>query len=304
MRNGLIRITRGAEVAHLSMQRPALRIRPAGVTCLALCVAALIGPSATRAESRPLWELGLGPGAIRFSDYPGSLSYRDYLVPFPYIRYRGKFLRSDRDGMRGILFDQPRATLNISLWASVPAQSGSDTARVGMPRLDALVQLGPSLDFHLWRSAGDRFQLDLRLPVRLALTVAAPPRDVGWVAAPHLNLDCRHLGSAPGWDLGILTGPLFATQRYNQYYYSVAPTYATAQRPAYDAPAGYAGTEIIMALSRRFHSLWVGGFLRYASLNGAVFIHSPLVQTHSDVSAGVGIAWVFWRSAREVEASE
>jgi outer membrane protein len=274
------------------------------MACLALCVAGVAGSNCVRGESRPLWELGLGPGVIRFSDYPGSLSSRNYLVPFPYIRYRGKFLRSDRDGVRGILFDQPRVSFNISLWASVPAQSGSDTARAGMPSLHALVQLGPSLDFHLWRSDGDRFQLDLRLPVRLALTVASPPRDVGWVAAPHINLDCRHLGTAPGWNLGILTGPLFASQRYNQYFYSVAPAYATAQRPAYDAPAGYAGTEIILALSRRFNSVWVGSFLRYATLNGAVFSASPLVQTHSDVSGGLGIAWVFWRSAREVEASE
>jgi hypothetical protein len=28
------------------------------------------------------------------------------------------------------------------------------------------------------------------------------------------------------------------------------------------------------------------------------------VQTQSDVSGGVGIAWVIWRSRRDVEASE
>ena len=139
-------------------------------------------------------------------------------------------------------------SLNISLWATVPAYSEHDEARAGMPNLDALVQLGPSLDFHLWRSDGDRMQLDLRLPARVALTVASPPRDVGWIAAPHLNLDIRHIGAAPGWDLGILAGPLFAAQRYNQYFYSVPPAYATAQRPAYDAPGGYAGAEIITAL--------------------------------------------------------
>ena len=271
---------------------------------MAACAAALLGPRCARAETRPLWELGLGPGVVRFSDYPGSLSHRTYLVPFPYIRYRGKFLRSDRDGMRGIVLDQPRVSLNISLWATVPSHSEDDAVRAGMPNLDALVQLGPSLDFHLWRADGDKLQLDLRLPVRVALTLASPPRDVGWVAAPHLNLDIRHLGAAPGWDLGILAGPLFATQRYNQYFYSVPPAYATAQRPAYDAPAGYAGTEIITALSKRFRNFWVGGFLRYETLQGAVYNSSPLVQTHSDVSGGVGIAWVFWHSRREVEATE
>ena len=286
------------------MRPSAISSRFAGCAGIVVFAVGSLGPRYGAAETRPLWEFGLGPGVVRFSDYPGSLSHRNYLLPFPYIRYRGKFLRSDRDGVRGIFVEQPRVSLNVSLWATVPANSEGDSARAGMPRLDALVQLGPSLDFHLWRAEGDRMQLDLRLPVRAAFTLASPPRDVGWVAAPHLNLDVRHLGAAPGWDLGILAGPLFANQRYNQYFYSVPAAYATAQRPAYEAPAGYAGTEIITALSKRFRTLWVGAFLRYETLHGAAFIHSPLIQTHSDVSGGLGVAWVFWHSAREVEASE
>jgi outer membrane scaffolding protein for murein synthesis (MipA/OmpV family) len=251
-----------------------------------------------------LWEFGLGPGAVRFSDYPGSASYRTYVVPVPYIRYRGKFLRSDRDGVRGMVFDEPRVSLNVSLWATVPAGSGDDSARAGMPRLSALIQLGPSLDVHLWHSRASDMQLDLRLPARLALTVASPPRDEGWIAAPHVNLDIRNVGGAAGWNLGLLAGPLFATQRYNRYFYAVSPAYATAQRPAYDPPAGYAGSEFIVALSKRFKAYWVGGFLRYESLDGAVFIDSPLIRSHFDVSGGLGIAWVIGQSERQVEASE
>ena len=147
-------------------------------------------------------------------------------------------------------------------------------------------------------------QLDLRLPARVALTLASPPRDAGWIAAPHVNLDIRNVAAAAGWNLGILAGPLFATQRYNRYFYAVSPAYATAQRPAYDPPAGYAGSELIAALSKRFESFWVGGFLRYEYLGGAVFMDSPLIRSQFDVSAGLGVAWVISRSKREVEASE
>ena len=275
-----------------------------GCLGIALVTAVLLFPCRGLAESRPLWELGLGPGVARLSDYPGSASYRTYVLPFPYIRYRGKFLRSDRDGMRGMVFDKPRVSMNVSLWASVPAQSGADSPRAGMPRLSALFQIGPSLDLHLWQSRSANVQLDLRLPARLALTLATPPRDAGWVAAPHVNLDIRDVGGAAGWNLGMLTGPLFATQRYNRYFYAVSAPYATAQRPLYDAPGGYAGSEIIVALSKRFESFWVGGFLRYENLSGAVFIDSPLVRSHFDMSGGLGVAWVICRSAREVEASE
>jgi outer membrane protein len=270
----------------------------------AVWCAALLTPLCCLAETKPLWELGLGPGAVRFSDYPGSSSYSTYVVPVPYIRYRGKFLRSDRDGMRGIVLDEPRVSLNISLWASVPARSRADSPRAGMPNLNALFEIGPSLDLHLWRSDTHDMQLDLRLPVRVALTAASPPRDVGWIAAPHINLDIHNVGGSPAWNLGLLAGPLFATQRYNRYFYAVSPAYATVQRPAYDTAGGYAGTEVIAALSRRFSTFWVGGFLRYETLGGAVFIDSPLIRSHSDVSAGVGIAWIISHSDRAVEASE
>jgi outer membrane scaffolding protein for murein synthesis (MipA/OmpV family) len=271
---------------------------------LVACGATGLASQCCTADSKPLWEFGLGPGVVRFSDYPGSTSYRNYLLPFPYIRYRGKFLRSDREGMRGIFLESPRLSLNVSLWATVPAGAHEDSARAGMPNLSALVQIGPSLDLHLWHSDSDNVRLDLRLPARIALTVASPPRDVGWIAAPHLNLDFRNIGAAPGLDLGVLVGPLFATQQYNRYFYAVPAAYATAQRPAYDPPAGYAGTELIVALSKRFRSVWAGGFLSYENLRGAAFISSPLIQTQSELSAGVGVAWILWRSAREVEAGE
>ena len=264
----------------------------------------LLTPNCCLAETKPLWELGLGPGAVRFSDYPGSSAYRTYLIPVPYVRYRGKFLRSDRDGVRGIVLTAPRVSLNISLWASVPARSREASPRAGMPNLSSLVDIGPSLDVNLWRSNAHNMHLDLRMPVRVALTVASPPHDVGWVAAPHVNLDIRDVGGAPGWDLGILAGPLYATQRYNRYFYAVTPAYATAQRPVYDVRGGYAGTELTVALSRRFPNLWVGGFLHYQTLSGAVFLDSPLIRSHFDVSAGVGIAWIIRQSERGVETSE
>jgi MipA family protein len=266
--------------------------------------AVLLTSFSCAAETKPLWEFGVGPGAVLFSDYPGSSSYRAYVLPVPYLRYRGKFFRSDRDGVRGILLDAQSVSLNISLGASVPARSRDDSARTGMPDLNALVEIGPSLDLHLWHSDARDMRLDLRLPARLALTLTSLPRDVGWIAAPNVNLDIRNVGGSPGWDLGILAGPLFATQRYNRYFYAVPAAYAMTGRPAYDAPGGYAGTELTLALSRRFPTFWVGGFLRYQDLRGAVFSNSPLIRSNFDLSAGVGIAWIIHQSDRSVEASE
>jgi outer membrane scaffolding protein for murein synthesis (MipA/OmpV family) len=255
-------------------------------------------------STRPLWELGVGAGVVTFGNYPGSATTQAYPVPVPYLRYRGKFLRADRDGVRGVLFEQPRVAINLSAGASVPVRSSGDAARAGMPDLRATLEAGPALDLHLWRSHDRAIALDARLPVRLAFTVSAPPRTVGWFIAPNLNLDFHHLGGRPGWNLGLLAGPLYATRHYNDYYYSVAPAYATPGRAAYAAPGGYAGTEVIAALSRRYPKLWVGAFVRYEALGGAVFAASPLLRRDHDWAGGVGVAWIVSHSARQVSADE
>ena len=99
-------------------------------------------------------------------------------------------------------------------------------------------------------------------------------------------------------------GPLFATSRYDDYFYSVAPQFATANRPAYQAHGGYAGTEFLTSLSKRYDSYWVGTFARYDTLAGASFVHSPLVKSRSYWTAGIGIAWTIRQSSRLVEAED
>jgi outer membrane scaffolding protein for murein synthesis (MipA/OmpV family) len=260
-------------------------------------------PACLPAAQLPLWELGLGVGVVGFPDYRGSDTTRVYPVPVPYLVYRGDFLKSDREGLRGILLNQRVFEINLSANATTPV-SGSDRARYGMPDLRPTVELGPSFDTHLWQSANARVKFDLRLPVRAAVTVASPPSSVGWFFAPHFAVDFLDLANLPGWNVGLLMGPLFANHHYDNYYYGVAPPYASAQRPAYDAPGGYAGTEFLASTSRRFTNYWVGAYLRYDTLSGAAFAGSPLVRRDSYWSAGVGIAWMIHTSSRLVEADE
>ena len=83
----------------------------------------------------PLWELGFGAAAVRFPDYRGSDQTRNDLVPLPFVAYRGRFLRADRDGARAILFAGRRVVVDVSLSASVPSKSKDNAARRGMPNL-------------------------------------------------------------------------------------------------------------------------------------------------------------------------
>ena len=268
-----------------------------------LALAALGAGSASAAE-RPLWEFGMGIGAVVFNDYRGASSMHAYPVPVPYFLYRGHILRADRDGLHGRFLNQRYVEFDISANATAPVFSRHSAPRAGMPNLDSTIELGPSLIFHLWRADDERLRVDLRTPVRNAITLASPPRSIGWVFAPNISLDYRPSGRAAGWNLGVLGGPLYAQRRYHEYFYAVAPQYALPTRPAYEAPGGYAGTQLLVALSRRYANYWIGAYLRHDWLQGAVFTDSPLVQQRSYWSGGFGIVWMISASSRMVDSDE
>ena len=257
---------------------------------------------APAAIGEPLWELGIGAAAVRFADYRGSDHQRVYALPLPFVAYRGRFLRADRDGARAILFAGRRVEVDVSLSASVPTRSKDNDARRGMPDLPGTFEIGPNLNLELWQSADRKLKLDLRMPLREAITLQSSPRGLGVTFSPNLNFDVRNF--AGRWNLGMLAGPLFADRKYHEHFYGVAPEFATATRAAYSAPGGYAGWRATTAFSRRIGNAWLGGFVRYDDLHGAAFADSPLVKRQSSVTAGFGISWIFAVSNQRVAASE
>jgi MipA family protein len=253
-------------------------------------------------QDKPLWEFGLGVGAVIFQDYRGSDTAHAYPLPVPYIIYRGEYLQADRDGVRSKLFNQDWLEINVSGNLTTPVRN--DAERNGMPEVRTTVELGPSFDFHLFKSADAKYKLDLRMPLRLAETVQASPKWIGGTFTPRLNLDIAAPFGYSGWNLGLALGPLFADRRYNEYFYSVAPQYATASRPEYQAHGGYAGASSLAALSKRFPKFWVGAYMRFDSLDGAAFVDSPLVQRRTYWSGGFGFAWMIGQSSRLVHVPD
>ncbi len=263
------------------------------VLCVALTAQAI-------AEEKPLWEAGVGIGALVFPDYRGSDEMRAYPIPVPYFVYRGDFLKADREGMRGEIFDREYAELSISLNATIPVQSEDNEARAGMPDLDPTIEIGPSLDFHLWKSNDHRVQVDLVLPLRVPITIESSPRVIGWIFSPRLNLDIQSV-YASGWDFGVGIGPVFADRKYHDYFYSVRPEYATDTRSAYEAHGGYSGAHVLASLSKRFPKYWIGAYVRFDALQSAAFDDSPLFRSRDYIAGGLGIAWMIGRSTRTVE---
>jgi outer membrane scaffolding protein for murein synthesis (MipA/OmpV family) len=263
-------------------------------------VAMTLLPAAAAAKEEPLWEAGFGVAAIHFPYYRGSAQERTYALPAPYFVYRGDIFKADRYGMRGVFFKTERMDLNMSFGASLPVESEDIPVREGMPSLEPSVEIGPSLDVTLWRSAGEGARLDIRTPLRAAITVESSPRYIGAQFYPHANLDFSDAFGIPGWNLGVQAGPVFTNSRYNRYYYGVPDEFARPSRPAYDPQGGYAGVQFLTSLSKRFPRYWVGAFVRYDTLSGAEFETSPLVTSKRYFAAGFGISWIFAESSTRV----
>jgi MipA family protein len=277
-----------------------LKFTLASLTSLAL----LLATAAAHAASLPLWEFGLGVGGLVFNDYRGASTRHVWPVPVPYFIYRGEFLRADRDGVHGRLFNRRYLELDFSVNATAPVFSRSSAIRAGMPNLEPTIEFGPALLWHLWRADDERLRLDVHLPVREAVTVASPPQAIGLIFAPSLNLDWQSGGTLAGWNFGVMAGPLYAQQRYHEYFYGVAEQFATPNRPAYQAAGGYSGSQLLFSATRRFERYWLGAYLRHDWLAGAAFVDSPLVQTRSYWAGGVAFVWMISASSRMVESHD
>jgi len=274
-------------------------------TCLPLLAAlSLAAGSVLAAEERPLWEVGAGVAAFSFPAYRGSDQTNNFLMPVPHFSYHGDFFKADRQGIRGSFFDSDWIDLTVSMALSAPANSKDVKARTGMPDINGTFEIGPEIDVTFWRSENRARFVKLLVPLRTAVTLEGSPRDIGWVFHPKLNMDITDIPGMPGWNLGTLAGPLFGDKRQHAYYYSVASQYATADRPAYEAKAGYAGMQYLVALSKRFPKYWVGSFIRYDNLSGATFEDSPLVRKKDYVAAGIAITWIFGESSTRVMVND
>jgi MipA family protein len=269
-----------------------------GLSTLAwLTGAAWAAPGA--AVERPLWELGVGVAGLRMPHYRGSDQSHNWLLPVPYVVYRGEIFKADRDGARATLFESDRVDIDLSLAAGAPTYSRNNRARQGMADLAPSFEIGPNLNLNLARGTG--WKLDLRAPLRAALTFQSKPRTIGWIATPNLNLDVTRL---QGWNLGLQAGAVFASRRFNAHFYDVSPADATTQRPAYSAAGGFGGGQLTAALSRRVENRWMGFFVKLDSLQGARFVDSPLVRQRTNVALGFAVSWVLRTSADTVSVPE
>lgn len=246
-----------------------------------------------------MWELGIGVAALDAPHYRGSKQTKTYAVPVPFAIYRGERFKVDREGIRGEIFESDRLKLNISMSGYVPVPESNEGARSGMPGLDPVGEVGPSLEYNLWPNTDKTQSLWLKMPMRAVISVGNHIWNLdyqGWVFAPHVQYINERRKNGIRWKHGLSFGPIWATERYHDYYYQVNKEYDTADRAEYHPGAGYSGTRLSLTLSRKSDQLFLGFILRYDNLAGAVFEDSPLVETNDYLIVAAIMSWIFSKS--------
>lgn len=265
-----------------------------------LALLALMAPASaqrlepTPAPDLPLWEVGLFGGAASTPAYPGSEDRSTRALVLPMVIYRGKVLRADRSGVGARLINTERVELDLGFALSLPARSDDVAARAGMPDLSSLLEFGPRVKVLLAEpTATSRVRLEL--PLRVPIELKSGFRRHGLAFEPRVVFET---GDGTGkWQADANAGAVFGNARLHQYFYEVAPQYATAARPAYHATGGLMMTRLGLSLSRRVSPDWrVFGFARYDNYSRASNRDSPLFLRNSGLSIGAGFTWTTHRS--------
>jgi MipA family protein len=256
-------------------------------------------PPAT--ELRPLLELGIAGGGGYTPDYPAAEQSRLRGIVSPFLIYRGELLRSDERGARLRAWLGRGIEFSLSASGAFPASSRDNRAREGMPDLDWIGEVGPTLRFTLWRDPDAPRRLVAETPVRAVFSTDLSSISFrGWVFNPDITWEQRNL-FIPGSRLRIGLGVVFASERFMDYFYEVAPEFVRPGRPAYNARGGYLGTRLQFSyripITDRL-SVIAGG--RVENFTGAANDDSPLFRREMNYSVAAGFSWTLYRSEATV----
>lgn len=267
--------------------------------CLALAGAAgRVAAQPAAAPRLPLWELGLFGVTGTQLAYPGSAQRVTPSLVLPYLVYRGPVLRADQ-GTVGLRAARTATTeLDIGFSGSFGSAAGDSRVRRGLPDIGTLVEFGPRLRIDLGDAPGGG-RWGATLPLRGVFDLSDGLRHRGITFEPALSWSRAARG---GWRYGVSGSVLLGNQRIADTFYEVAPSQATASRPAYDARAGLVATRLAFNASKGVGPDWrVFGYLRVDSVVGAANRTSPLVERTSGMSGGVGVAWT-WKTSSQAAA--
>lgn len=231
---------------------------------------------------------GLGMSVLSTPSYIGSEKQNLTILPFPYIEYSGKYLSIDRDKIYNEFYNTEKIQLELSLRGMLPSKS-EDTARVGMPDLDAMVELGPKLTYNIF--AKNDSKINLEIPLRAAFSLGDNLFEYqGYFSSLDLNYQNYVFNN---FKINFVMGFGFSDQKINNYYYEVNSNYVNTNRNEYHSKSGYSDFHNSFSITKKVDSFWYGVFIKHYYLDGAIYEDSPLVETKNSTFGGLAFSYIF-----------
>lgn len=254
------------------------------------------------ANAPALWEFRLAAFGRSSPTYPAADKNNLTLLPLPIPVYRGSFLNFGENldqVARGELSETQRMRLGIDLNFSFGEDSADIPVRAGMPDLNFLLELGPELEVKLDSRTPEQGEFFLALQLRAGVSFdGLDATSRGFLINPELEYRRNQVFGGDNL-LSLRWKPTWASEPFMDYYYEVEPAFATPERPAYDAAAGYLGSKLTAALTSQITEKLVFGVSASYYLNGSAENElSPLFRQNSGASIQAALIWKLWESER------
>lgn len=249
--------------------------------------------SSTYAKEEPLWEFGAGVATFHSPHYLGAEQSQTYVLPTPYFVYRGEIFKADRGGIRGLFYQSDRLDLGVSASGALPVNNDDNDARRGMDDLDTQIELGPMLEYQIYKNNDNLVRFDV--PIRGSFLLGDEfLRHRGWTTNPRLLIQ----KDIDGWQTTFTMGGVWSDQRYHAYVYDVDAEFVTDDRPFYQSKAGFTAKRFTLGVKKRVDDWYVSAAVRYYDLNGAANEDSPLLLKNDYWSASLVVSKILRKSKK------
>ncbi len=256
-----------------------------------------------RTERKPTFEFGVAAAALQVPAYPSSSVKNNRFFGAPWLIYRGDRLQVKEGGVELNAFQSKKLIVDLGIGAALGSDATDTPLREGLPDLDFILQLGPRFTVPLSDKTVDGIRTRFNWVSALRFAVSTDFRSLdfqGPLATTELQF--RKTGfKNNNLEFNASVSATWLGDQLMDFFFSVDPEFATLDRPAFDADAGFLGVELNAGIVYKpTPKLTTALVLGVTSHEGSGIDESPLFEDTLTTQALVAFSYTIFQSKRLV----